>query len=213
MDAWWHGLPVVTTPIGAEGMTAADAAAGDAAGGAALPPLDPALDGFIWQEGGCGGSSDSSSGGCEASNEQQQQQQQQRQEEWGGLWGAETAEGCAAAAALLYTHEELWGRCQQRGFELNTLLFDRERNLGRVADALEAVAAGPELEERRRHDHAGALLWREQARSTEYFSRWIEMKEAVAAAAATAAAEQGGSSVRSSSSSSSGEGSGGTDTL
>ena len=40
VDSWWHGLPVVTTPIGAEGMSRADAdprdvsAAGAAAGAA-----------------------------------------------------------------------------------------------------------------------------------------------------------------------------------
>ena len=33
------------------------------------------------------------------------------------------------------------------------------------------------LAERRAGDVYGALLWQQSARSTEFFSRWIELKE------------------------------------
>ncbi|EFN54125.1 hypothetical protein CHLNCDRAFT_9200, partial [Chlorella variabilis] len=121
VDSWWHGLPVATTPIGAEGMT-----------GAAAAPA------------------------------------------WGGLCGATSAGGIATAAALLYSDQRLWQVCQQRGFELLQMLYDRDRNLGRV---LEAVAATAEqLEVLRQQDFVGQMLWQQQLRATDYFSRWIELK-------------------------------------
>ena len=176
VDGWWHGLPCVTTPIGAEGMTAADATAGDCAAAgqgaaAAAAAADPAAEGFIWQQ------------GRQAAEQQQQQQQQQQQlqqgqEDWGGLCGGTTAAGIAGAAALLYSDAPLWSGCQRRGFELLRLLYERQRNLGSVHAAVAAAVA--QLEQRRRHDYAGAMLWQQQLRATEYFSRWIELKEAAA---------------------------------
>ncbi|PRW59577.1 glycosyl transferase [Chlorella sorokiniana] len=179
VDSWWHGLPVVTTPVGAEGMTADDAAAEDVAAAVAgqaaslaaarLGP-DRAAEGYIWQQ-----------GRQQAAAEQQQQQQQQtQQEDWGGLCGGTTAGGIAGAAALLYSDASLWQACQQRGFELLRLLYGRERNLGRVHAAV--AAAQQQLEERRRQDFTGSMLWQQQLRATEYFSRWIELKETAAAA-------------------------------
>jgi hypothetical protein len=37
-------------------------------------------------------------------------------------------------------------------------------------------AAGS-VQARRERDYVGQMLWRQQLRSTEYFSRWIELKE------------------------------------
>jgi len=179
VDSWWHGLPVITTPMGAEGMTAADAEPADPAAaegwGWGSPAADPAAEGYIWQLGGSTPSSSSSNhdaaevGAAEASTAMQQQ-------EWGGLCGASTAEGLAASAALLYSDQQLWEACQARGFQLLPLLYDQERNLGRVHAVVDAAAAG--LEERRKRDFVGAMLWSQQLRATEYFSRWIELKEA-----------------------------------
>lgn len=177
VDSWWHGLPVVTTPIGAEGMTAPDALADDlaAVGQAAAPaaaakqaPLDQATEGYIWQQGG--------------QKPAAEQAQQAQREEWGGLCGGTTAAGIAGAAALLYSDALLWHACQQRGFKLLRLLYSREHNLGRVHAAVSA--AQRQLGERRRHDYTGSMLWQQQLRATEYFSRWIELKETAAAAAA-----------------------------
>lgn len=169
VDSWWHGLPVATTPIGAEGMHAADAAADNlAAAGlrpaaaAALP--DPAAEGYIWQLGGSGGAANPAN-----------QQRQQEEGEWGGLCSGTTAAGIASSAALLYSDPGLWASCQQRGFQLLHLLYDRERNLGQALGSMAAVQQ--QLEERRAVDFAGGMLWQQQLRATEYFSRWIELKE------------------------------------
>lgn len=170
VDAWWHGLPVLTTPLGAEGMTAADAnpadlAAAGASGAAAAAAADPACDGYVWQLGDSRRDSgwEDAAGGAHG--------------EWGGLCGADTPGGLAAAAALLYDDEGLWAACQQRGFQLLRVLYDGARNLARVHAAIGAAAA--ELEERRASDFTGAMLWSQQLRATEYFSRWIELKEAL----------------------------------
>ncbi|KAL4429361.1 hypothetical protein ABPG77_005135 [Micractinium sp. CCAP 211/92] len=168
VDAWWHGLPVLTTPLGAEGMTAADADPADlvtagTAVAAAQAAADPACDGHVWQLGD--GSVCSEAEAAAGSS----------QDDWGGLCSADTSAGLAAAAALLYSDEQLWSSCQQRGFQLLRLLYDAERNLARVHAAVEAAAA--ELEARRASDFTGAMLWSQQLRATEYFSRWIELKE------------------------------------
>lgn len=167
VDAWWHGLPVLTTPLGAEGMQAADAeperpAAPQEpdAGGELFP--DPAAEGFIWQL----------RGGIDAGLEDapRLRQPEEAGEEWGGLCGATTAATVAATAALLYSDERLWRGCQRRGFSLLRQLYDRERNLERVLAAVGEAQRG--LEARRRGDWVGAMLWLQQLRASEYFSRW-----------------------------------------
>ena len=207
VDSWWHGLPVVTTPIGAEGMSRADAdprdLAGAGAAGGPVPalPADPAADGYVWQQGDSSSSSSSSSGSVDAAG----QPQQPHQQDWGGLCCGTTAAGIAGAAALLYSDQRLWEACQARGFHLLRLLYDGERNLERVQQAVAAAAA--QMEERRRLDFAGAMLWQQSSRSTEFFSRWIELKEGlreekegrqqeVAAAAAAGVAADGGQRPR-----------------
>ena len=83
--------------------------------------------------------------------------------------------------------------------ELNWQLFPAERNLEVVRAATEALFVEAEaedaedgwtreektknktktttLESRRARDYVGGALWHHTVRSTEYFSRWIEMKE------------------------------------
>lgn len=147
VDSWWHGLPVVTSGIGAEGMTAADAPPEDVAAAAAAAEGGHALPAA-----------------------------------WGGLVSSGGAGELAAAAVQLYSDEQLWQACQRRGFELLRLLYSRQRTLDRVLRAVEGAAA--EIEERRSADYVGAMLWQQQLRATEYFSRWIELKEGRAGAAA-----------------------------
>jgi hypothetical protein len=93
---------------------------------------------------------------------------------------------------MLYTDQQLWEACQQQGFQLLQLLYDRQRNLQRVLQAVASAARG--LKQRRQQDYVGNMLWQQQVRSTEYFSRWIELKERAAAAAVSAAATAAGSS-------------------
>jgi hypothetical protein len=57
-------------------------------------------------------------------------------------------------------------------------LFPAERNLATVRRAIDELFEGEGgLEARRGQDYFAASLWHHTARSTEYFSRWIEMKE------------------------------------
>ena len=148
--------------LAAAGQTAAAAAAA----AAAVQPTDQATEGYIWQQGG------------QQPDTAQQHGPLGARADWGGLGGGTTAGGIAGAAALLYSDASLWRACQQRGFELLRLLYSRERNLGRVHAAV--AAAEQQLDERRRRDFTGAMLWQQQLRATEYFSRWIELKETAA---------------------------------
>ena len=154
VDAWMHGLPVVTTPIGAEGMR---------------PGKDA-----LW-----------------SGNDAEDQE-----EDWGGRWRSLDAASFARDAVALHEDAGEWERARARGFDLIDELFPADRNLDVVRAATEAlfVEADAEdaedalgenknenktttLEARRARDYVGGALWHHTLRSTEYFSRWIEMKE------------------------------------
>lgn len=161
VDAWSLGLPVVTTPVGAEGM---------------LPPRE---------------FSEVPLDATKTSDAQKN--------EWGGRWCAADARALARDAVELHEDREAWAKARRRGAELIRELFPAEANLARVRDAVEALLGEPAegfadeeadafvvaeattprsgLERARARDYVGAALWHHTARSTEYFSRWIEMKE------------------------------------
>ncbi|CAI7864358.1 unnamed protein product, partial [Closterium sp. NIES-54] len=82
LDSWRHGTPVVTTPIGAEGM-------GCRGGGE---------EGEEPGEGDTGVAEGQGEGGAG--------------EQWGGLWGPGDAEAFAADAVRLYSDPHLWASCQ-----------------------------------------------------------------------------------------------------
>ena len=103
---------------------------------------------------------------------------------WGGRWASTTAADIARDAVELHEDRTAWERARATGFELVEALFPAERNLGAVRDAIEGLFGASEregcdtaLEELRLEDFTGAALWHHSVRSTEYFSRWIEMKE------------------------------------
>ncbi|KAL7537352.1 hypothetical protein ACHAXR_007758 [Thalassiosira sp. AJA248-18] len=124
VDAWRCGCPVVTTPVGAEGMTDAG------------------------------------------------------QSENGGRWGGMIASDIPKfvdAAIEVYTQKDLWRTCQDNGTSLLNKLFNGRVNLPLVEDSIHDAIIG--LRKRRQLDFIGALLWRGSQRSTEYFSKWIELKE------------------------------------
>ena len=54
---------------------------------------------------------------------------------------------------------------------------DKGMNWAKVEGAL--MTTEKELSGRRKQDYTRALLWHHSARSTEYFSRWIELKEGI----------------------------------
>ena len=156
VDAWMHGLPVVTTPIGAEGMR----------------PGEDAL----WSD-------------CSA------RRIKDEEEDWGGRWRSLDAASFARDAVALHEDAGAWERARARGSGLIDELFAGEKNLAAVRDATEALFVEAEaefenvreggetesfsttLEARRARDYVGGALWHHTLRSTEYFSRWIEMKE------------------------------------
>ena len=158
VDAWMHGLPVVTTPIGAEGMR----------------PGEDAL----WSD-------------CSA----RRSTIKDEEEDWGGRWRSLDAASFARDAVALHEDAGAWERARARGSELIAELFAGEKNLAAVRDATEALFVEAEaefenvreggeterfsttLEARRARDYVGGALWHHTLRSTEYFSRWIEMKE------------------------------------
>ena len=132
IDSWWHGLPVCTTPIGAEGMTLMSENEKERMGGT-FP-------------------------------------------KWGGVHSGSTSEEIAEKAVQLYCNVDgLWDESQARGFELLEKLYNGEEHLNVLHRTLDAARS--DLEKRRARDFVGGMLWQNQMRATEYFSRWIELKE------------------------------------
>ncbi len=95
--------------------------------------------------------------------------------DWGGLDGGSTPEEIANEAIQLYSESQLWEESQSRGFDLLGQLYNAEDHLNSIHSALES--AKEELKSRRARGYVGQMLWSQQMRATEYFSRWIELKE------------------------------------
>jgi len=140
VDAWRCGCPVVTTPVGAEGMMGEDQCS------------DVVADGNKFTKDNDGS--------------------------WGGMIASDTNE-FVDTAVKAYTQKELWGRYQEKGSDLLNQLFNGRVNLPVIESGIRDATAS--LRQRRRLDAVGALLWRDAQRSTEYFSKWIELKETLAA--------------------------------
>ena len=128
VDSWVNGVPVVTTPIGAEGM-----------------------------------------GHHHHSDEITMERC-----DWGGLVVSNEDEFLEAAVKL-YSSREMWKDSQSKAIDLVNILFNKEQNLLSIDEALcDSII---NLEQRRDEDTIGQLLWHQNNRSTEYFSKWIELKE------------------------------------
>ena len=119
-DAWSVGTPVVSTPVGAEGMS----------------------EGFQWA---------------------------------GEI--AQTAEDFADRACDLFQREDLWTEQQQAGFVLIQRLYNPTTNCRLLLTSLTDLSSS--LSERRKSNLIGGLLRHHLHKSTKYFSRWIEMKQAI----------------------------------
>lgn len=149
VDAWEQGTPVVTSRVGSEGLLATD-----------LPELcDHAFDAGLpagdWAR--LPGAPPPAT--------------------WGGAWDCDTPAAFVAAAAALYSDEPRWLAAQTAGLAMLRALFDEERNTEALGRALGRALA--QREEARASDWVGAMLWQQGARSTEFFSRWLEAKEAL----------------------------------
>lgn len=95
--------------------------------------------------------------------------------EWGGLITS-NPDAFASDALALYFDREVWDAARLRARSLLRELYSADENLNTIRVAMEEAIE--QLAKRREEDFAGALLWQQSARSTEYFSRWIELKEA-----------------------------------
>jgi glycosyltransferase involved in cell wall biosynthesis len=168
LDGWECGTPAVTTPIGAEGTHPGDDEPWRC-DYAFSPDGAPAGDwaGLV----------------CDAARVTAHAAAAARP--WGGEWRCEDAESFAAAAAALYADEAAWLDAQAAGFSALQALFPEAPALGAVRAAL--CRAASSKEEARASDFVSGMLWHHGARSTEFFSRFIEAKEGAAAAAAQAA--------------------------
>jgi O-antigen biosynthesis protein len=124
VDAWTFGMPVVTTPIGSEGMTT----------------KEEEKDDYIF-------------GGAVAS----------------------TLDDFCHAAIVLATSSVDYFDAQQKGRAILQELFSASQNWKVVEQRLQQLLGS--LETRRQRDSTQAILWHSSNRSTEYFSRWIELKE------------------------------------
>ena len=93
---------------------------------------------------------------------------------WGGLVGSD-AVSLARAAVRLCTDPELWKGANTDAVRLLRKNFDADRNLYAVEQRIQEAIR--EKDKKRAGDHLSAMLWHQTARSTEYFSRWIELKE------------------------------------
>ena len=137
VDAWTFGMPVVTTPIGSEGMT--------------RQIHDNDDDNKHLHD-------DAEFGGSIASN----------------------LDGFCNHAIRLATRPEAYRQAQIRGRFLLKKLFDAEENWNHVQERLLEVMDKEYLSQQRETDYTQAILWHQSLRSTEYFSRWVELKERIA---------------------------------
>lgn len=80
----------------------------------------------------------------------------------------------AAAAANLYTNPGLWIKSVAKGQEILSKRFDRQKNSVKFLNELQSLREN--FKQRREQNLFGSMLWYQQHRSTEFFSRWIEVK-------------------------------------
>mmetsp|Transcript_20285 Transcript_20285/g.58237 ORF Transcript_20285/g.58237 Transcript_20285/m.58237 type:complete len:494 (+) Transcript_20285:27-1508(+) len=136
VDAWEHGTPVVTTPIGAEGTTMSRDCLKSCTARSGQITIDDTG--------------------------------------WGGLVATD-ADAIARCAVRLYKDQSLWDEARTNSRRLLRIKFNKQKNLSAVSNAVEEALLN--RTERRSKDHIGYLLWHQSMRATEYFSRWIELKE------------------------------------
>ncbi len=117
-DGWWFGTPVVTGPVGAEGMSE------DLPFGGVVVS---AYDDFI------------------------------------------------EAAIRLYTDEELWHQSSQAGSHILQVLYSYQATMQVFLQAWGALRQ--DVQARRRRNFTGTILAQEGLRASEYFSRWVELKQ------------------------------------
>ena len=83
-------------------------------------------------------------------------------------------EAFARAAIAIYQNEELWRDAQQKGFDILSHLFNKKSNgemlIKRIKEKRETLHSD------RHGNFIGSMLRHHHHRSTEFMSRWIELK-------------------------------------
>jgi len=80
----------------------------------------------------------------------------------------------AIKAAELYTNNDKWSSAQIQAALIISKLYSEELNENHLVTVTERLVS--EIRNIRTKNIVGAMLWQNQLRSTEYFSRWIEVK-------------------------------------
>ena len=133
IEAFKYGTPVITTPIGGEGI--------------GVPGIF---------ENGC-------------------DNMDAIKANWGGTFDCVTPAAFATAAVDSFTNELLWTKQSKRGVELRNELFNKEKTIPPILEAISNKCEN--LRTIRNEDFIGASFWHQSNRSTDFFSRWIELKE------------------------------------
>ena len=95
---------------------------------------------------------------------------------WGGFSDSNTTQIFAENAIELYNNPDLWATSQKAGRMIVNELVDIDRNGPKVLDSIYNIMDNIESI-RKEKDLIGAILWDQSHRASEYFSKWIELKE------------------------------------
>eukprot|EP00536_Pseudo-nitzschia_multiseries_P007847 jgi/Psemu1/287400/fgenesh1_pg.189_\ len=140
IDAWTFGMPVVTTPVGSEGMTM-----------------------------------------CTTEVQNDTKDESRHVEDYltfGGLIASTLEDFCSSAVKLAENPVEYRKALRNARYILQNQ-FSSSKNWGDVRKSLLQVLSKEALAKKRNGDYTQAMLWHQSMRSTEYFSRWVELKESL----------------------------------
>ena len=94
-------------------------------------------------------------------------------EQWNGFVKNDAAP-FALAAVTLYRDRAIWENACQKGFELLTSGFDKEKQCTMLLSRLNRISEG--IKDHRKDNFTGSMLWHHLMTSSKYLSRWIELK-------------------------------------
>ena len=87
---------------------------------------------------------------------------------------ANDGEAFSSAAVALYQNQSQWQQAQKNGYAITRQLFNKKANGEVLIRRIQACREN--LEQHRLHNFTGMMLRHHQHRSTEFMSRWIEVK-------------------------------------
>eukprot|EP01134_Creolimax_fragrantissima_P007264 CFRG7264T1 len=149
-DAWCRGLPVVTTPIGCEGMGPAHTHA----------QYTPNVSAHSIHSKYCANKKQHSCMTMQVTS---------NVVEWAGLCNAVTAEDFASNAVNLYTDTSLWMHVQEKGSADHSRFFTWEDNAEHLMTTV-VPRAMDRLESRREQDIVQSMLWHHSLASSKHLA-------------------------------------------